>query len=144
MQTKASAKLSSNWLINEILAGLNEEKKNIGDCPITPENLGEMLKMIENKELSGKMAKKVFTEMWKTKEDPKQIVKKKGLKRISDTSILTNMVTEVIEKFPKQVEDYKNGREKIFGFFVGEIMKSSRGQADPEQLNKILKEKLKN
>ncbi|MDE0118391.1 MAG: Asp-tRNA(Asn)/Glu-tRNA(Gln) amidotransferase subunit GatB [Bdellovibrionales bacterium] len=141
---KASAKLSANWLINEVLAGLNEEKKNIRDCPIIPENLGEMLKMIEKKELSGKMGKKVFTEMWRTKKAPKQIVKKWGLKKIDDASILTNMATEVLKKFPKQVEDYKNGREKIFGFFVGEIMKSCRGQADPEQLNKILKEKLKN
>ena len=144
VNTKASAKLSANWLINEVLACLNEEKKSISSCPVAPQELGEMLKMITEKEISGKMGKKVFTEMWRTKENPKDIVKKWGLKKISDEAVLSNMVEEAMKKFPKQVEDYRNGREKIFGFFVGEIMKSCRGQADPEQLNKILKQKLKN
>ncbi len=143
VKTKAGAKMSANWLINEVLARLNEEKKSIISCPVAPEQLGEMIKMIEKKEISGKMGKKVFAEMWNTKESARGIVKKLGLKKISDTAVLSEMVEEVIKKFPKQVTDYKNGKEKIFGFFVGEIMKACKGQADPVGLNKILKEKLK-
>ena len=145
VNTNASTKMSANWLINEVLARLNEEKiKYIKDCPVPPEYLGAMIKMIERKEISGKMGKKIFSEMWNTKKTPEDIVKKQGLKKISDKTILSGLVEEVIKKFPKQLEDYKNGKEKIFGFFIGEIMKSCKGQADPEKLNKILKEKLKN
>lgn len=145
VNTKASPKMSANWLINEVLARLNEDKKyNISNCPVSPEPLGDMIKMIEKKEISGKMGKKVFSEMWETKQKPKDIVKKWGLKKISDQNTLSKMVEQVMEKFPEQVKDYRNGKEKIFGFFIGEIMKISKGQADPEQLNIILKEKLKN
>ena len=141
---KTSSKLSANWLINEVLARLNENKtQDMEDCPVEPESLGEMLQMIERKEISGKMGKKVFTKMWETKKSPKEIVEQEGLKKISDKKTLAHLVDEVINKFPKQVEDYRRGKEKIFGFFVGEIMKSCKGQADPQQLNIILKEKLK-
>ena len=144
VNTKASPKMSANWLINEVLARLNEDKQyNISNCPVPPEQLGDMIKMIEKKEISGKIGKKVFSEMWETKQKPRDIVKKWGLKKISDQKVLSEMVERIIKQFPKQVEDYRNGKEKIFGFFVGEIMKISKGQADPEQLNIILKEKLK-
>ena len=144
VSVKASPKLSANWLINEVLAGLNENKvQNINGCPVSPESLGEMLQMIERKEISGKMGKKVFTKMWETQKGPREIMEQEGLKRIDDKEALSHMVEEIINKFPKQVEDYRNGKEKIFGFFVGEIMKSCKGQADPQQLNIILKEKLK-
>ena len=144
VETKASAKFSANWLINEVLARCNEDRISVDICPVKPEQLGEMIKMIEKKEISGKIGKKVFSEMWNTKLSPEEIIKKLGFKKISDLSVLSEMVDNIIGKFPKQVADYKNGKEKIFGFFVGEIMKISRGQADPETLNEILKEKLKN
>ncbi len=144
VEAKAGAKMSANWLINEVLARLNEEKKNITSCPVEPKQLGEMIKMIEQREISGKMGKKVFSRMWSTKESARSAVDKLGLKKISDISVLSAMVDSTLKKFPKQVEDYKGGKEKIFGFFVGEIMKSSKGQADPEQVNKILKDRLKN
>jgi aspartyl-tRNA(Asn)/glutamyl-tRNA(Gln) amidotransferase subunit B len=144
VEVKASPKLSANWLINEVLARLNEDKvQSIDDCSVSPENLGEMLQMIERKEISGKMGKRVFAKMWETKKNPREIVEQEGLKRIDDADTLSKMVDEVIHKFPKQVEDYRNGKEKIFGFFIGEIMKSCKGQADPQQLNTVLKEKLK-
>lgn len=144
VRTKASSKMSANWLINEVLARLNENKQyNINNCPVSPEKLGDMIKMIEKKEISGKMGKKVFAEMWDTKQKPEDIVKKWGLKKISDEKVLSDMVEQVMKQFSKQVEDYRNGKEKIFSFFIGEIMKISKGQADPEQLNVILKEKLK-
>ena len=143
VHTGAGAKLSANWLINEVMARVNEEKiKTIGSCPVSPKLLGEMIKMIESKDISGKIAKKVFAQMWETAKNPKEIVQSLGLKKISDPDQLRTMVEEVITKFPKQVQDYKNGRTKIFGFFIGEIMKQTRGQADPEQLNQILKQKL--
>lgn len=143
VRVNSSSKLSANWLINEVLARLNEDKvQNINDCPVSPENLGTMLQMIERKEISGKMGKTVFTKMWETRKGPKEVMTQEGLKRISDKQTLLHMVEEVINKFPKQVEDYRNGKEKIFGFFVGEIMKSCKGQADPQKLNAILKEKL--
>lgn len=142
LKTKASAQLSANWLINEVLARFNENRMDIDNCPVTPEQLGEMIKMIERKEISGKIGKKVFSEMWNTKKNPVEIIKKLRLKKISDPNILSSMVEEIINKFPKQVADYKNGKEKIFGFFIGEVMKISKGQADPEALNKMVKEKL--
>jgi len=136
-----SPKLCANWIINEMLARLNEEKKK--EIPIAPEHLGAMVKMIDKNEISGKIGKKIFSEMWKTNAHPKKIVEKLGLKKIGDEKLLSNMVDQIINNFPKQVEDYKKGREKVFGFFIGELMKTSKGQADPIKLNKILKEKLK-
>ena len=141
----AGAKMSANWLINEVMARFNEEKRNtMEDCPVAPEDLSKMIQMIENKTISGKIAKKVFAEMWQTGQKPSEIVKQKGLKRISDPVVLSSMVEDTINQFPKQAQDYKNGRTKIFGFFVGEIMKKCRGQADPKQLNVILRQKLHN
>jgi len=136
-----SPKLCANWIINEMLARLNEEKKK--EIPIAPEHLGAMVKMIDKNEISGKIGKKIFSEMWKTNAHPKKIVEKLGLKKIGDEKLLSNMVDQIINNFPKQVEDYKKGREKVFGFFIGELMKTSKEQADPIKLNKILKEKLK-
>ena len=139
----AGAKLSANWLVNEVFARLNEEKKAISACTVSPQSLAQMIKMIESNQISGKMGKQVFAEMWKTGKPPKQIVETLGLKKIGDKSALEALVTEAINKFPKQVEDYRAGKQKIFGFFIGEIMKSCKGQADPKQLSLILKNKLK-
>ncbi len=153
VKVSKETKLSANWLINEVLARLNEKKKQIGQCPVSPENLGEMVRMISEKEISGKIGKRVFTEMWtrglktdsksKGSKNCKQIVNELGLKKITDEQILSSMVESVLEKFPKQVVDYKQGKHKIFGFFIGELMKQSKGQADPEILNRILQGKLK-
>ena len=139
----ADPKMSANWLINEVLAKSNDSKRAIKKYPVPPENLGEMINMINKKEISGKIAKQIFTEMWNTGKSSRQIAQQLNLKRISDPKALSDIVDAVIQQFPNQVEDYKKGKEKIFGFFVGQVMKSSRGQADPEKLNIILKEKLK-
>ena len=142
-------KLSANWLINEVLARLNEKKQQIGQCPVSPEDLGDMVRMIGEKEISGKIGKKVFTKMWEnhskavSKKSCRQIVEELGLKKITDEQVLSNMVNDILKKFPQQVEDYRQGKHKIFGFFVGELMKRSKGQADPEILNRILQGKLK-
>ena len=144
LSSGVSPKMVANWLINEVLALLNGKKSSLKESPVTPEQLGKMIRMIENKEISGKIGKKVFAEMWATKKDPQEIVKELGLKTISDEKVLSSMVDQVIKEFPQQVKDYRNGKEKIFGFFIGKLMKISRGQADPEQLNRIVKRKLRN
>ena len=141
--TSSNAKLSANWLINEVLAKINNLKKDVMEYPVAPEQLGEMIKMINRKEISGKIAKKVFIEMWNTGKTCHQVVQQLNLKKISDHKVLSEMVDLVFDKFPKQVQEYKTGKEKIFGFFIGEVMKISRGQADPDKLNSILKEKLR-
>ena len=143
VKTGKSAGLCANWLVNEVLARLNEEKKMITQSPVSPKNLGEMIQMIDKKQISGKMAKKVFAEMWNTGEEPSIIVKKLGLKKITDEKALLNIIEPLLKKYSKQVQDYQNGKQKIFGFFVGESMKQSQGQADPEILNRLLKQKLK-
>ena len=137
--------LTAAWLINELLFRLNEEKKpDIAQSPVPPQQMARLLKMIDQKEISGKMAKQVFAEMWTTKKDPKDIIKKKGLKQITDLKTLSALVDKALKQYPRQAEEYRQGRTKVFGFFVGQIMKSCKGQAEPKLLNQILQEKLKN
>ena len=138
----AEPKISANWLINEVLARLNEDKKPIEKSPVSAQDLGEMVKMVSSKEISGKIGKKVFAVMWNTGKTARQVIAEQGLKKITDENILSSMIEEVIQQFPKQAEEYKQGKHKVFGFFVGAIMKKSKGQADPETVNQILKRKL--
>ncbi len=135
--------LSANWLLNEVLAQLNESKKGINSCPVSAKQLGQLIQMIDQKIISGKIAKRVFSEMWKTGEDCKKIIQKQNLKNIQDEDILLQMVDQIIHQFPNQVKEYQEGKQKIFGFFVGEIMKLSKGQADPKKLTPLLIKKLK-
>ncbi len=143
VKVASHAKLCANWLINEVLAKLHANKQDISLCPVSASHLGEMIKMIDRKKISGKIAKTVFNEMWKKGETCCQVIERLQLKKISEPDVLSSWADLVIAKFPKQKESYKNGKEKLFGFFVGEIMKESKGQADPETLHHILKEKLK-
>ncbi len=136
------SRLAVNWLINEVMAKLNENKLNITSCPIQSKNLGNLIKMIDQKILSGKMAKKVFIEMWNNKFSAEHVVQKWNLQRISDETTLSQIVQKVISEFPKQTAEYKRGKRKVFDFFIGQIMKQTRGQADPEKLNSILRKKL--
>jgi aspartyl-tRNA(Asn)/glutamyl-tRNA(Gln) amidotransferase subunit B len=99
--------------------------------------------MIDAKEISGKMAKEVFAEMWKTSKAPKEIVKSKGMSQITDTSAIEKIVDEVMAASAQAVTDYRSGKTKLFGFFVGQVMKASKGQANPEMVNQILQAKLK-
>ena len=142
VQTGASALRSANWLLNEMPARLSAEKKTLSSCPVPAQNLGEMIQLVDQKILSGKMAKEVFLEMWKTGARARAIMKKRNLTRLDDESILLDLIQKTIHQFPKQTADYKAGKKKIFGFFVGEIMKITRGQADPQKLTALLKKKL--
>lgn len=137
-------KSTSNWIMTEILRELNSANKGIQDSPIRPEQLGRMIALIDAGEISGKMAKTVFQEMWSSGKDPAVIVKEKGLVQISDPSAIEKIVDEVLTQNAQAVDDHKTGKKKnLFGFFVGAVMKASKGQANPDLVNKILQEKLK-
>ncbi len=136
-------KASSNWVMTEILRELNQANKEIQNCPISPKHLGEMIQLIDAGTISGKIAKTVFTEMWQSGKAPELVVKEKGLVQISDTSAIEKIIDEVLSSNVQQVADYRGGRTKLFGFFVGAIMKASKGQANPDLVNKILQDKLK-
>ncbi len=138
----ADAKLSANWLMGDVSAYLNAEQKELGDTPLTPANLSGMVKLIADGTISSKIAKKVFTELVKNGGDANEIVKAKGLVQISDPSVLLGLVTEVLDANPQSIEDFKNGKDRAIGFLVGQIMKASKGQANPPMVNKILLEEI--
>ena len=136
------AKLASNWIMGEVLQRLKEEKTLISEMKLTADQLCELIVLIQKKVISGKIAKTVFSEMWNTDKKPKDIIKAKNLVQITDDSVISELVDKIIDSHPKQVEEYRGGKTKLFGFFVGQAMKVSKGQASPERLNKILKQKL--
>ncbi|MGI6686463.1 MAG: Asp-tRNA(Asn)/Glu-tRNA(Gln) amidotransferase subunit GatB [Bacillota bacterium] len=137
------AKTVSNWLMGDLIRLLNAEGQDIKECVVTPEMLTDMLKLIDKGTISGKIAKTVFEEMFKTGKKPEEIVKEKGLVQISDQGEIDAMVNQVIADNPKSVEDYKAGKEKAIGFLVGQVMKLSKGKANPGMVNELLREKLK-
>lgn len=137
-------KASSNWIMGDFLKVLNEEKKDISDVKISPQNLGLLIKLIDSKKISGKMGKTVFLEMWNSGESPEKIVNEKGMSQITDPEKVKEIVQKVIDASPGQVEQYRGGKNKLFGFFVGQVMKESKGQANPELVNQFLKEILGN
>lgn len=138
----ADPKLASNWLMGDVSAYLNAEQKELADVPLTPVGLAGMIKLIENGTISSKIAKTVFKELIENGGDAEQIVKEKGLVQISDEGALLKIVTEVLDANPQIIEDYKSGKKKAAGFFVGQIMKATKGQANPQVVNKILQEEI--
>lgn len=136
-------KTISNWMMGDLLRELKRDEREIDQCPVTPKHLAEMLSMIKDGTISGKIAKEVFEEMYRTGEYPTGIVKEKGWVQIVDKGEIEGVIGKVVEANPKQVEDYRNGKEKIFGFFVGEVMKQTKGKANPKLVNELLKKKLK-
>lgn len=136
-------KAASNWVMTELLRELNDSKKEVSESPITAEQLGRMILLIDGGTISGKIAKTVFAEMWNTGKEPDVIVKEKGLTQITDTAAIEKMIDDVLAAFPSEVQEYRSGKEKLFGFFVGQAMKASKGQASPDVVNGILKKKLK-
>lgn len=141
--TSKNAKAASNWIMGDLLRELNEAKIEVDKSPIGSEQLAELIQMIDSKEISGKMAKDVFLEMWKTSKPAKEIVKSKGMSQITDTSAIEKLVDDVMAANAQAVADYRGGKQKLFGFFVGAVMKASKGQANPEMVNQTLQAKLK-
>ncbi len=137
-----NGKLCSNWVMGEVLRALNDNNLSIDDCPVTPQLLAGMLKRIDDKTISGKIAKKVFEAMWQSGKDADTIIKEQGLTQVSDLSAIEPLVDEVIAANPEQVAEYRGGKEKLLSFFVGQIMKASKGKANPGALNELLKKKL--
>ncbi len=136
------AKSVSNWMMGDLMRLLNEENKPLEDCPLKPVQLAEMLTLVEKGTISGKIAKTVFEEMYRTGKGAGEIVKEKGLIQISDESAIEKAVDEVIAMHPKEAERFRVGEEKLLGFFVGQVMKSTKGKANPKMLNELLKKKL--
>ncbi len=138
----APAKAAANWVMGELLGGLNAQGLEIGKSPIQPGQLAGLLKMVAAGELSGKMGKDVFAEMLTSGDDPAAIVEKKGLKQVSDTGALEAIVRQLAAENPQQVAQFKAGKDKIIGFFVGQVMKATKGQANPALVNDLLKKVL--
>ncbi|PLS17002.1 Asp-tRNA(Asn)/Glu-tRNA(Gln) amidotransferase GatCAB subunit B [Bacillus sp. M6-12] len=142
VEKEADAKQASNWIMGELSAYLNAEGKELHDIALTPEGLAGMIKLIENGTISSKIAKTVFKELIENGGDPETIVKEKGLVQISDEGTLRKIIGEAIDNNPQSVEDFKNGKAKATGFLVGQIMKATKGQANPPLVNKLLLEEL--
>jgi aspartyl-tRNA(Asn)/glutamyl-tRNA(Gln) amidotransferase subunit B len=135
-------KTTANWVMGDLAGMLKSSGKEISDSPITPENLGELVKLIHGGQLSGKLAKEIFPRMFETGDAPSAIIDREGLRQISDSGALEKIVDEIISTNTKQVEQYKSGKTSVIGFLVGQVMKASRGQANPAAVNEILKNKL--
>ncbi|MGE3973600.1 MAG: Asp-tRNA(Asn)/Glu-tRNA(Gln) amidotransferase subunit GatB [Bdellovibrionales bacterium] len=136
-------KAASNWIMVELLRELNNAKLEIHQTPVSAPALAKMITMIDSGKISGKIAKTVFEEMFKTKKTAEEIVKEKGLVQVSDEAVIHGWIDEVIKNNAGQVEQFRSGKDKLFGFFVGQVMKVSKGQANPDLVNQLLMKKLK-
>ncbi|HHV08381.1 MAG TPA: Asp-tRNA(Asn)/Glu-tRNA(Gln) amidotransferase subunit GatB [Firmicutes bacterium] len=138
----ADPKAVSNWIMSEVLRLLNAEGKELEETPLTPEHVTKVLKLMDEGVISGRIAKDVFEETFHTGRDPEEIVKERGLVQISDEDELGRIVAEVLEANPNVVEDYRNGKDKALGYLIGQVMKATRGKANPQMVNRLFKEKL--
>ncbi len=135
-----NAKAVSNWIMGDLMNLMkNSECEEI---PFSPSHLANLIKLIENGVISGKIAKTVFKKMFETADEPERIVEREGLKVVNDEGQLNNIVSAVVKSNPKSVEDYRNGKKKAIGFLVGQVMKETKGKADPQMVNKLLKDEL--
>lgn len=135
-------KSASNWLMGEISFTLKDQKLKIEEFPINPGNIGKLIELINNKTISGKIAKDIFPEMLKSNEEPEVIVKEKNLLQITDNSALEIVIEGILDLYPKQVEEFLSGKEKVIGFLVGKVMQDTKGKANPKIVNEILRKKM--
>lgn len=136
------AKPAANWVMGELAAALNRDNLAITDSPVLAADLAQLLQRIEDGTVSGKLAKEVFDAMWNGEGTADEIIDKRGLRQVTDVAAIEAMIDEAIAANPKQVEQYRAGKDKLLGYFVGQVMKISRGKANPAQLNELLKKKL--
>ena len=139
----ADAKTAANWMLGDLSKMVNENNLTFAQAPVSPENLAAMIGLIDKGTISGKIAKKVIVSMWETGKDPDTIVKEQGLVQITDTGAIEAIVKEVIANNPKSVEDFNSGKGKAIGFLVGQVMKASKGRANPGVVNELLQKYLK-
>ncbi len=135
-------KLAANWVMGELAAALNRDGLAIHESKVDAETFAGLLRRIVDNTISGKIAKEVFEAMWAGEGDADTIIDKRGLKQITDTGAIAAIIDQVIEKNPAQLADYRGGKEKLFGYFVGQVMKATQGKANPAEVNRLLKEKL--
>jgi len=135
-------KLAANWVMGELAAALNKEGLEISGGKMSAARLAGLLKRISDKTISGKIAKEVFEAMWSEGAEADSVIESKGLRQITDTSAIERAIEEVMAKNPGQLAEYRSGKDKLFGFFVGQVMKATQGKANPAQLNELLKKKL--
>ncbi|WP_341754134.1 Asp-tRNA(Asn)/Glu-tRNA(Gln) amidotransferase subunit GatB [Candidatus Tisiphia endosymbiont of Dioctria rufipes] len=140
--TLCNPKILANWVISELFGQLNKNSISLNECKITPKMLAQMVKLIEDGVISGKIAKVVFETMFETGEQPEKIIKEKGLVQMSDSGILSAIIDEILSENPDSVAAYKSGKDKLFGFFVGQVMKKTEGKANPSLVNDLLKQRL--
>jgi aspartyl-tRNA(Asn)/glutamyl-tRNA(Gln) amidotransferase subunit B len=143
VKASGDARAAANWVMGDLAALLKEAEKEISESPVSAEHLGRLIKMISEGKISGKIAKELLPKMAEKGESPEVLVEREGLAQISDTGALEKIIDEVIAGNPKQLEQYRGGKTTVIGFFVGQVMKASRGQADPAVVNTLLAEKLK-
>ena len=141
-ETDAAAQLVANWVMGELSGALNRDGLDIVDSKVSAHNLAGLLTRIHDNTISGKIAKQVFEAMWSGEGKADEVIETKGLKQITDSSAIESVVDKVIAAHPGQVAEYKAGKDKLIGFFVGKVMQETKGQANPAQVNQILKEKL--
>jgi aspartyl-tRNA(Asn)/glutamyl-tRNA(Gln) amidotransferase subunit B len=133
---------AANWVMGDLAGLLKQEGKEITESPVSAENLGRLVALIAQGKISGKLAKEIFPKMFAANEAPEALMEREGLQQISDEGALGKILDEVIAASPKQVEQYRSGKAAVLGYLVGQVMKASRGQADPAAVNRLLKEKL--
>lgn len=138
----SEAKLCANWVMGDLLGALNKAGLELSESPISANRLGMLVHRIFDKTISGKIAKTIFDALWNSADDVDTIIEKQGLKQVTDTGAIEAIIDSVITANPTHAADYRSGKDKLFGFFVGQVMKASQGKANPEQVNEILKRKL--
>ena len=136
-------KLCANWVMGDFSAFLNKENRDLADTPVSAARLAGLLRRIQDRTISGKLAKDVFEALWAGEGDADVIIEKRGLRQITDTSAIEKVIDDVIAANPEQLAQYRAGKDKLFGFLVGQVMKLSKGKANPQQVNDLLMEKLK-
>lgn len=132
----------ANWMLSDLQGLLNDSGKSWEDCPIPPQHLGEMVKLIRDSVISVRIAKELLKEMFSTGKSPKQIVEERGLVQITDENELRSVIEEIVASNPKAVQEFLSGNEKVLGFFVGQVMKATKGKANPQLANKLVREVL--
>ena len=136
------AKLTANWVTGELSAALNKSNQDISESPVSPTDLGQLVLRISDNTISGKIAKTVFESLWHQEGNVDSIINKQGLKQVTDSSAIEALIQKIIIAHPQQVADYRSGKDKLFGFFIGQAMKESGGKINPQQLNDLLRQKL--
>ena len=137
------SQITANWVIGDYTAALNRDDLEIKDAKLSADDLAGLLNKIADQTISGKIAKEVFESMWRGDGSAEEIIEKKGLVQITDDNEIENIVNQVMEKNPSQVKEYLGGKDQLLGYFVGQVMKETKGKANPKKVNDILKKKLK-